>query len=342
MSERVEPRHLIRLNDLPSTAVDELLDLAARMKSGEADRPSLLAGRNVGLLFFRPSLRTRASFSAAAHQLGAHTLELTAASDFWQLEEREGTVMDGAAPEHIRDAAAVMSAYCSMLAIRPAFGGQSWAVDRRDAQIRSWARWARVPVVNLESALWHPLQALADLATLRETFGSLAGRRLAITWVHSPVSASHAVANSLLCAALRAGMHVHLAHPPGFDLDEGVLREARELAAQSQAELEIGGDRLRAAEGADVVYARSWFSLEHYGNPTLAASLRSRHVEWTVDESLMARGREARLMHAMPVRRNVEVSDAVLDGPRSLVQAQAAARLHIQKAVLATWLGSAS
>ena len=313
MSDRNAPVHWIRLLDQEPAVIDDLIELSLRLKR-DGGRVDELAGKTIGLLFFRGSLRTRASLSAAVYQLGGQTLNLTAASDFWQLEEQEGSVMDGRAPEHIKDAAAVLSSYVNLLAIRPAVGGQSWNVDRKDAHIRSWAKYASVPVVNTESALWHPLQALADLLTLRETLGDLRGKQLAITWTHSPSPASHAVTNSLLATALRAGMNVRVAHPSGFELDDGVLREA--------------------VEGAHVVYARSWNSLASYGNPTLAASQRARHTAWTIDEGTMALGDGAKLMHAMPVRRNVEVSDAVLDGPRSLVYAQAANRLHAQKALL--------
>jgi N-acetylornithine carbamoyltransferase len=326
------PTHLIRLQDLSRAQIDDLLDLSMRLERRGA-RESL-AGRTVGLLFFRGSLRTRTSFEAAMYQLGGNTINLSAASDFWELEEREGAVMDGKAPEHIKDAAGVLSAYVNALAIRPKPAGQSWSADRRDAEIRSWARWAKVPVINMESALWHPLQALADLMTLRETLGELAGRRLAVVWTHSPVPATPAVVHSLLHAALGVGMHVKLAHPPGFELDGEVVSEAVALGEESGGSLETGAAMADAVRGAHVVYARSWQSLEDYGNPTLAASRRSRTVGWTVDERLMALGEDARFMHAMPVRRNLEATDEVLDGPRSLVQRQAENRLHSQKALL--------
>jgi ornithine carbamoyltransferase len=134
-------------------------------------------------------------------------------------------------------------------------------------------------------------------------------------------------------------MRVAVGHPPGYGLDEQVLREAAEETRTSGAEVQTGLSQQEAVEGAHVVYARSWQSLEDYGNPTLAASRRARAAGWTVDESLMALGEDARLMHAMPVRRNLEVSDEVLDGPRSLVYEQAENRLHSQKALLVRLLG---
>jgi N-acetylornithine carbamoyltransferase len=327
-----DPRHLISLTDLDDGELEAVLELSARLKrkGGRGE----LVGRTIGMLFFRGSLRTRASLETAVLQLGGSVVNLTAMSDFWELEERDGSVMDGRAPEHIKDAAAVLSRYVHALAIRPAPLGGSWEVDRRDERIRAWARHASVPVMNMESSLWHPLQALADLLTLKEHLGELAGQTLAITWVHSPTPASPSAVHSLLGAALRSGMRVRLAHPPGFDLDGGVLSEADELARRAGGSLSTHTHLEEAVRGARVVYARSWQSLESYGNPTLAASQRARHTAWRIDEKCLASGADARLMHAMPVRRNVEVTDDVLDGPRSLLYEQAANRLHSQMALL--------
>ena len=338
MADPVPNPHFIRLQDLDDRQLEDILDLSARMKRGST-RPQL-AGANVGLLFFRGSLRTRTSLVTAVQQLGGQTVNLTAASDFWELEARDGTVMDGAAPEHIRDAAAVMSNYASALAIRPKLEGSSWDVDRRDESIQAWAEHARVPVINMESALWHPLQALADLLTLRETLGSLPNKKLAIVWTQSPTPASPSVVHSVLLTALRSGMSVQIAHPKGYDLDAGVMDSARSIANENGVEVQSGLEMEEATEAAHVVYARSWHSLETYGNPTLAASKLARSTDWTVDEAKMARGDSAYLMHAMPVRRNLEITDEVLDGPRSLLYTQAENRLHTQKGLLSLLLRS--
>jgi len=338
MAELRAPSHLISLADLAPGQVADLLDLSMRLKNRPAK--ASLSGKTVGLLFFRGSLRTRTSFEAAMTQLGGNTINLSAASDFWELETAEGTIMDGRAPEHVKDAAAVLSCYANALAIRPKATGTSWEVDRRDAEIRLWARHARVPVINMESVLWHPLQALADLMTLRETLGELRGRKLSFVWTQSPTAASPAAVHSLMLAAVAQGMHVRVAHPAGYELDGEVMSQAREAARASGATVETSSNAQDGVRGAHVVYARSWHSLEDYGNPTLSASRRSRASGWTIDEKLMALGDSAKLMHAMPVRRNLEVMDAVLDGPRSLVVQQAENRLHSQKAVLQHLLGS--
>jgi N-acetylornithine carbamoyltransferase len=333
-------RHLVSLEDLDERTIEALLDASLALKKA-APGANLggLAGKSVGLLFFRGSLRTRASLEAAMNQLGGHTINLTASSDFWDLEAQPGSLMDGRAPEHVKDAAHVLSRYVDALAIRPALAGQSWATDRRDTVIRAWSEWATVPIVNMESAMAHPLQALADLMTLRETLGALPRKKLAITWTHSTTPASAAVVHSLLLAALRSGMEVRLAHPGGYELDDQVQSEAMRISESKKVPFRSGLSAREAVEGAHVVYARSWQSLEDYGNPTLAASRRSRNTEWRIDEALMKASDQGKFMHAMPVRRNVEVTDEVLDGPRSLVVQQAENRLHSQKAVLLSLLG---
>jgi len=337
MSQAARPRHLVDLGDLELDELREWIDLSLSIKhSGAA--PALPA-RTLGMLFFRGSLRTRTSFEAAVHQLGGHAINLNAASDFWELEARDGVVMDGRAPEHIRDAAAVLSSYVDAIAIRPALAGQSWELDRRDEGIQAWAAHARVPVINMESALWHPLQALADTMTMRESLGELAGRKLSIVWTHAPEPASPAVVHSLLVAAARFGMHISVAHPAGYELDGEVIRRAQTACDETEGSIDFTADREAAVRGSHIVYARSWGSLEHYGNATLAASHRSRTTEWSVNEALMALGDNAKFMHAMPIRRNLEVTDEVVDGPRSLILQQAENRLHSQKAVLTRLLG---
>ena len=333
------PAGLIRLSDLSDARLADVLDLSDRFKAGV--RRAELAGKSVGFLFFRGSLRTRTAFEVAIHQLGGQGVHMSAGSDFWEVEARDGVVMDGTAPEHVRDAAAIMSTYCDALAIRPRPAGNAWAVDRRDEGIHAWARHATVPIINMESALSHPLQALADLMTLRETFGKdLSGKRLSIVWTPSPTPAGPSVVHSMLLAALRSGMKVSLAHPRGYELDEGVMSEARALGAEHPGGgLEHANTARDAVKDTHVVYARSWMSLEHYGNSTRAASrVATERRDWLVDESMMQLGDEARLMHPMPIRRNLEVTDAVLDGPRSLVYQQAANRLPTQKGLLSLLL----
>lgn len=330
-------QHLVRLSDIDDARLEAILELADRFRGTVDGAP--LSGKTVGTLFFRRSLRTRASLESAIHRLGGNPVNMTGMSDLWELENREGSVMDGRSPEHVRDAARVLSSYVDALAIRPGLTGDRWEQDKSDADIRAWARFATVPVINTESAMWHPLQALADLMTLRGALGDLPKKRLAIVWTHSPQAASMGAVHSLLLAALRRSMDVTIAHPAGFGLDPAVVDEASTLAGSGHGSVEFVSDPEKAVDGAHAVYARSWLSIETYGQATLDASRRSRQRDWRIDEKLLSHGDDARFLHAMPVRRNVEVTDEVLDGPRSLIYAQAENRLYSQMALLAKLLG---
>jgi N-acetylornithine carbamoyltransferase len=272
------------------------------------------------------------------NQLGGHTINLTASSDFWELEAQEGSLMDGRAPEHVKDAALVLSRYVDALAIRPALGGQSWSIDRRDTGIRAWAEWAQVPVINMESAMAHPLQALADLMTLRETLGNLGGKRLAITWTHSTTPASSAcrpLADPGLAArgprgARRPPRGVR-ARRPGAGRGEGARRFApRRVQGRPLGE---GGRPGSARRLRPLLAVPRGLRQPHPGRHPARAPRRLDGRR-----GLMRSTENGKFMHAMPVRRNVEVSDEVLDGPRSLVVQQAENRLHSQKALLARLL----
>jgi N-acetylornithine carbamoyltransferase len=328
------PSHLITLRDLPLEEIDQLLIRARDLKRGVTE--PTLRGKSLGLIFFNPSLRTRTSFQVAMFELGGQTVLLSSTADFWELETQEGAMMDGEKPEHVTDAARVLARYVDGLAIRTVREpGPRYREDRRDEAIHLWARHSTVPVFNLESMLWHPLQALADLLTMREALGSLRGKRLALTWTANPEPQQASVANSLLLAAARFGMEISVAHPAGYELDEEIVAEARRYGPVREC-FAMG----EGVEGADVVYARSWGSLKHYGQPTVEAAQRGKLRDWIVNRDLMARTREARFMNAMPVRRNVVVTDDVIDGAHSLVYDQAENRLHTQKAVLERFLAT--
>lgn len=333
-----KPLHFLSPEPFEREFLDTLIDRARRMKHGASKR--LLEGRSLGLLFFNRSLRTRASFQVAMFQLGGLCVNLTSSSDFWDLEPEEGKVMDGTAQEHVKDAARVLSGYLDAIAIRTVPFGRNYEIDRRDGVVQAWARQATVPVLNMESNLHHPCQAMADLMTLRETFDELRGLPVTIAWTANPQPQSVGPVHDLLLAGAKFGVNFTIAHPEGYDLDPTILASARADAEKSGATLKIVHDLTEGCRGARVVYARSWASLECYGQPSVEAVKRSRHVHWIVDRARMQQTREGRFMHPMPVRRNVNVTDEVLDGDLSLVYRQAENRLHVQKAILATLLAS--
>ena len=196
---------------------------------------------------------------------------------------------------------------------------------------------AGVPIVNLESSLGHPCQAMADAMTLKQRFGVVKGKRVLLTWAWHPKALPMAVPNSFLQVAARLGADVVLARPEGYDLDGDVLRAAEQNARQAGGSITVTADLEDAYDGVEAVYAKSWGSLADYGHPEAETARRSEYRHWRVTEARMARGKDAFFMHCLPVRRNVVVDDAILDGPRSVVLDQAENRLYAQQAIL-EWL----
>lgn len=312
----------------------ELIALANELKTNPIRTE--LAGKTVGLLFFNPSLRTRSSMTVGAFQLGGQALTLDVGVGTWKLEHREGRVMDGDNAEHIKDAAKVLSRYCDLIAIRAFPERRSWGEDRKDPIIKAFAAWADVPVINLESALYHPCQSLADLCTIEQRIGDPAGQPIVISWAYHPKPLPMAVPNSILLEAAKFGMDVRLAHPPGWDLDTDIMEQARGLADQSRGSVTVYNDLDEALPGARVVYAKSWGSIQNYRHSDEETRLKQPlRGKWRIGtRHLEAAHEEAFFMHCLPVRRGVVVDDEVLDGDRNAAYDEAENRLHVQKALM--------
>ncbi len=326
-------QHFLAPTSLDEAATRALLDRARELKADPIRRD--LHGRSIGLLFFNPSLRTRSSMDIGAYQLGGHALTLDVGVGTWKLEHRDGKVMDGDAAEHIRDAAKVLSRYVDALAIRSFPERISWGEDRRDPIITAFSRWADVPVINLESALYHPCQSLADRMTIEERLGATRGEPIVISWAWHPKPLPMAVPNSILVEAAKAGMDVRLAHPEGWELDAEVMQTAREQAAASGGSVSVHHDLRDALPGARVVYAKSWGSITNYRHPEEEERLKAplRHT-WRIGMEHMEATDGACFMHCLPVRRGVVVDDAVLDSDRNAAYDEAENRLHVQKALM--------
>ncbi|MDX1548713.1 MAG: N-acetylornithine carbamoyltransferase [Rhodothermales bacterium] len=331
------PRHLIDWHLVEDYVWETQIEAALRH---HRDRTwtDAARGKSLAMLFFNPSLRTRTSMELAAVQLGAHATTLTPGEGTWGFAWGDGTVMDGAEAEHIRDAVGVLSRYYDALAIRAFASLIDYAQDRSETMLHTVAAVATVPVINLESAFYHPCQALGDAATLMHHFdGQVAGRRFVLTWAYHPKALPMAVPHSAVLTAARLGMHVTVARPEGYGLDAGVMDQARQYAAHRGATVEETTEQAHAFDDADVVYAKAWGGPLAYEEPAREATLRRGLAGWRVTPELMQRTREAAFMHCLPVRRNVVVDDAVLDGERSIHLLQAAFRLPAQKAIL-EWL----
>lgn len=329
-------KHFYHLSEFSLDEVQTLVNRAIELKTTR-DLVDL-KNRQVGLLFLNPSLRTRCSFEVALRQMncGVSTLE---AQSLWQLETELGVVMDQEKSEHVREAVGVLSRYFDAIGIRAFAQGQDRDQDLLDKTITTFMENAKAPVFNMESAAYHPCQALADLVTIQELCQGFQGRKITISWAYHPRPLPMAVPNSILLAATQMGLDVTLAHPEGFDIHSGILEMARSHAEKSDGQLKVVHDRLEAAEGAEIIYAKAWGGLSRYDDPGAEERLRHEHRDWIVDSEMMARSNRGLFMHCLPVRRNVVVTDSVLDSARSVVLQQAENRLHAQKAIL-EWIFS--
>ena len=330
-------KHFINTQDWTLPELQALLDVAGRLKS-RPHQPRL-QGRTIALLFLNPSLRTRASFQIGAAQLGATAVVLEPGNGVWGIEFDSGKIMDGDAEEHIVEVAEVLSRYCDLIAMRAFPGFKNWQYDRDDPMIKALARRAKVPVINMETII-HPCQELALAMTLREKLGELKGRKLCLTWTWHPQPLSTAVANSVAMIATKLGMEVMLLCPsPDYVLDERFMKAALANARESGGRLSLTHDIADGYRDADVVYANSWGALPYYGDPEKQWAQSRAYQRFIVDEKKMAMTKNAIFSHCLPVRRNVEATDAIMDGPRCIAIDEADNRLHVQKALMLSLLG---
>ncbi len=323
-------RHLIDWQSLSDEVWRAAVDRAHYHFEHAGDWSQSAAGRSIALMFFNPSLRTRTSMELAAAQMGAYSTVLTPGQETWKFAFDTGTVMDGEEAEHIREAVGVLSRYYDAIGVRLFASQTHFQQDRDERLVRTFSSASTVPVVNLESAFYHPCQALADAATIKQQFGDARGRKFVLTWAYHPKSLPMAVPNSAVLMAARSGMKVVVVRPEEYALDYGVM----ELARSYGSDVEETDDRETAFRDADVVYAKAWGGPLVYSDPEHEASLRTSHSDWCVTENWMSRTNDGLFMHCLPVRRNVVVDDGVLDGPRAIHLLQAEFRLHAQKAIL--------
>jgi ornithine carbamoyltransferase len=325
MQTGLRGRDLISLQEWSLEEIETILEVAAQLKRERAlgiPHP-LLRDKVLAMLFFFSSTRTRASFEAGMAQLGGH-------AQF--IESRTTQIAHGDTAKEIGE---ILGRYNDGIAIRHV----DWGAGNR--YIREVAAASRVPVLNMQCDLYHPHQILADLLTMREKLGDLRGKTLDLSWAYAasyqkPIS----VPQDLLTAATRFGMNVRLVHPPEFKLQPDVVEQARENARRSGGSLELMDDFDAGFRGADVVYAKSWGALLTAKNEAEGAHIAQRYLSWITDPKRMALANESAIfMHPLPADRNVEVADAVIDGPQSAVYDEAENRLHVQKAVMALTMG---
>ena len=325
MQTGLRGRDLISLQEWTTEEIDTILEVAAQLKRERAlgIAHPLLRDRVLAMLFFFSSTRTRASFEAGMAQLGGH-------AQF--IESRTTQIAHG---DTAREIGEILGRYNDGIAIRHV----DWGIG--NAYIREVAAASRVPVLNMQCDVYHPHQVLADLMTIREKLGNPRGRTITVSWAYAasyqkPIS----VPQDLILLATRYGMNMRLVHPPEFKLMPDIVDAAADNARRSGGSLELMDDFEAGFRGSDVVYAKSWGALLTAKDEADGAAIAKRYSDWITDERRIALAEEDSIfMHPLPADRNVEVTDAVIDGPHSVVYDEAENRLHAQKAVMALTMG---
>jgi N-succinyl-L-ornithine transcarbamylase len=308
--------------------VSDIGDLNAALAEAKAVKQTPFAWQELGknktimLIFFNSSLRTRLSSQKAALNLGMNPIVLNIGKDSWQLETEMGVVMDGDKSEHLREAIPVIGSYCDIIGVRSFAGLTDREFDYNETILQQFIDYSGRPVISLESATVHPCQAFADLITIDE-YKQKARPKVVLTWAPHPRALPQAVPNSFAQWMNAADVDFVITNPEGYDLDPRFAGNAR-----------IERDQMKALEGADFVYAKNWSSVEQYGR------ILSRDMSWTVDAKHMAVTNNAYFMHCLPVRRNMIVTDEVIDSPRSLVIPEAANRVVSAQVVMKRMLES--
>ena len=293
-----------------------LLNDINKHKNNSTDLSFVGKNKVLGLLFFNPSLRTRLSTQKAAMNLGFKSIVMNFKDDGWQLEFDENIIMSGKKAEHIKDAAKVISQYCDILGIRAFAELKDKKNDNSDKIINSFVKYASIPILNLESSVAHPLQALADAATINENKNSNKPK-IVLSWAPHPKSLPHAVANSFINMCKINNYDLTITNPKGYDLNKKITEG-----------IQIINDQELAFKNADFIYAKNWSSYDQYGKVLL------NDDSWIINEHKMKLTNNAFFMHCLPVRRNVVVTDSVLDSNKSLVIQQANNRTYATQTIL--------
>jgi N-succinyl-L-ornithine transcarbamylase len=296
--------------------VQQLVQESITIKKNPLSHLDLGKNKTMGLVFLNPSLRTRMSTQVAAYNLGMQVIVLNMDKDSWSLETREGVMMDGDKAEHAKEAIAVMGQYCDIIGVRSFPSLVHKEDDYNEEMLNLFLKYAGIPVVSLESATRHPLQSLADLVTIEE-HKKQAKPKIVMTWAPHVKSLPQAVPNSFAEWVLGAGYDLTITHPEGYELSEDFTQGAI-----------IEHDQQKALKDADFVYVKNWSSFSDYGK------ILSKDPNWTFKNEKLAYTNQAKVMHCLPVRRNLVIADEVLDGPNAIVIQQAANRVFSAQAVL--------
>ncbi len=304
--------------------IDALVEKALIYKADPYKDKSLGTNKRIGCLFLNPSMRTRLSTQIAAQNLGMEAIIFNVGSEGWSLEFEEGAIMNGSTVEHVKDAAPIMGNYFDILAIRTFPSLKNREEDYSEQYIQQFIKYAGIPVVSLESATLHPLQSLTDVITIKETFKENRKPRIVLTWAPHVKPLPQCVANSFAQWINAWGKaDFVITHPEGYELSEQFTRGAQIIHNQDEA-----------LKGADFVYVKNWSAYDPYGQ------ILSTDPSWMLSNAKLNLTNQARVMHCLPVRRNVELSDEILDGPNSIITREASNRVWAAQAVISEILRS--
>lgn len=301
--------------------LQQIIKKALQIKENPLSEPEKGKGKTIGLVFLNSSLRTRLSSQIAAQNLGLNVLTLNAAQEAWNLEFADGAVMNGDTVEHIKDAIEVLNQYCDIIAVRCFAGMKSKEDDVNESILSQFEQHAKVPVISLESATRHPLQSLADCITITENwhFDKLSVNRkpkVVLTWAHHIKPIAHAVGNSFAEWMQEMDVELVIANPEGYDLDKNFTKDVKVIHNQDEA-----------LKDADFIYVKNWSSFDDY------AKMPEVKDNWMLTNEKLENTNQAKVMHCLPVRRNVELSDEVMDGENSIIYQQAKNRIFSAQAV---------
>jgi N-succinyl-L-ornithine transcarbamylase len=320
-------RNFISVNDVDD--INALVKKALAYKADPFKDKTLGVNKRIGCLFLNPSMRTRLSTQIAAQNLGMEAVVFNVGSEGWTLEFEEGAIMNGTTVEHVKDAAPILGSYFDVLAIRTFPTLKNRDEDYSEQYIQQFIKYAGVPIVSLESATLHPLQSLTDVITIKETWLTNSKLqtpnskpKIVLTWAPHVKALPQCVANSFSQWITAWGeADFIISHPEGYELDSQFTEGAT-----------ITYDQSEALQNADFVYVKNWSSYKDYGK------ILCSDESWMLTNEKLNLTNNARVMHCLPVRRNVELSDEILDGPNSIVTQEAANRVWAAQAVLSTIL----
>ncbi|WP_456424034.1 N-acetylornithine carbamoyltransferase [Lutibacter sp.] len=307
-------KNYVNITDLDN--LQNTVQEAIELKKNELQYKTLGEGKTICLLFFNNSLRTRLSTQKAAQNLGMHTIVMNFGSEGWQLEFEDGVVMNDNKSEHIKEAAKVIAQYCDIVAIRAFASLTDKEKDNAEMVINSFKKYAGIPVINMESATKHPLQALADAITMEE-FKTTKKPKVVLSWAPHPKALPHAVANSFVEMMQLQDADFVITHPEGYELNSEITKNSR-----------VEYNQEKAFENADFVYVKNWSSFKDYGK------VLKTDLDWMITANKMKFTNNGKFMHCLPVRRNVVVADEVIDSENSLVIEQANNRTYAAQVVL--------